>query len=187
MGGSGVSMYVRPISPIVEATPTLRATAFFGGASPGNDRSTDTGASTSGVAAGVTVAAARSTLVPSRAGAGEERPCTAATVVPPPAITTQASNLAAVPPSSGESSVNSTPQLGHPHFSLRTGFAHHHVQQQQHPHQQQHEPPHVAANFAQYMQQPLDDPRLSAALAMCDPYATGQLTHLIGHANGVSQ
>jgi len=77
--------------------------------------------------------------------------------------------------SSGESSVNSTPQLSHPHFTMRSGFAH--VQEQQH----------VAANFAQYMHQPIEDPRLSAALAMCDPYATGQLSHLIGHSNGVSQ
>ena len=73
--------------------------------------------------------------------------------------------------SSGESSVNSTPQLGHPHFGVR-GYA----QAEAH-----------GANFAQYMPPPppLDDPRL--ALAMCDPYAQGPLSHLMGHAQGVPQ
>ncbi|GJE97858.1 SANT domain-containing protein [Phanerochaete sordida] len=76
--------------------------------------------------------------------------------------------------SSGESSVNSTPQLGHPHFGVRGSYA-----QAQHPEH--------GAGFAQYMPPPppLDDPRL--ALAMCDPYAQGPLSHLMGHAPGVPQ
>lgn len=92
---------------------------------------------------------------------------------PPPQLTPSIS-------SSGESSVNSTPQLGHPHFGGgRFGGSAHHVHE-----------PHVAANFAgglpPYMHQGMDDPRLAAAFAM--PFgAAGQLSHLIGHGNGVSQ
>ena len=88
--------------------------------------------------------------------------------------------------SSGESSVNSTPQLGHPHFSSR--FL------QQHQAHQQHDVHYAGFSAgAPYLQQPptpgaLDpqDARFAAAaLAMCDPYpspsAHGGMHHPVAH------
>lgn len=91
---------------------------------------------------------------------------------PPPQLTPNMS-------SSGESSVNSTPQLGHPHFGLgpqasSRSFMQHLQEQQQ---QQQAQ---FAGSSMPLFAQGIDtqDPRLAAALAMCDPYgATGGSSH----------
>lgn len=87
--------------------------------------------------------------------------------------------------STGSSSVNSTPQIGQPHYTgLSPGFMS--LQEPQIAYSQYHSLPDRTA--MQYMHSQIDptDPRVAAALAMCDPYDVNAM-HSLQHAYGATQ